>query len=136
MRRDTLFNKIAALKAAQTTAANTLSDEIALDCVAIFPAWTVEVSYEAGARVRYGEHLYKCVQAHTSQADWPPDATPALWAEVARPGEIPVWKQPTGAQDAYSAGDKVLFPTASDSVYESTVDSNVWAPDVYGWALV
>ncbi len=26
-------------------------------------------------------------QAHTSQADWLPDSTPALYAEVAKPGQ-------------------------------------------------
>ncbi|MBR2319515.1 MAG: hypothetical protein IKA50_01850 [Clostridia bacterium] len=26
--------------------------------------------------------LYKCLQGHTTQEDWPPEATPALWAVV------------------------------------------------------
>jgi hypothetical protein len=30
-------------------------------------------------------------------------------------------------------GDRVTFEGA---VYESTVDNNVWAPNVYGWVLV
>ena len=51
-------------------------------------------------------------------------------------GEIPVWKQPTGAQDAYMTGDKVYYPTKNDAIYISTVDNNVWAPDVYGWEEV
>lgn len=50
-----------------------------------------------------------------------------------KPGEIPVWKQPTGAQDAYMIGDKVHFPDADGPVYISTVDNNVWQPGVYGW---
>lgn len=135
MKKQKLFEKVAALKAAQTTAAATLSDDVAVDCVAIFPAWAEGVEYAIGARVRYGEHLYRCVQAHTSQADWTPDITPALWTEVAKPGEIPVWKQPTGAQDAYSKGDKVHFPGQSDPIYESLIDANIWAPDAYpaGW---
>ena len=29
-----------------------------------------------------GGTLYKCVQAHTSQSDWMPSATPALWKTV------------------------------------------------------
>lgn len=28
------------------------------------------------------QRLYKCRQAHTTQADWTPDQTPALWAVV------------------------------------------------------
>ena len=112
-----------------------LDDAVALEVVALYPAWATGVSYTADERVQYGEKLYRCVQAHTSQADWTPDAVPALWTEVAKPGEIPVWKQPTGAQDAYQTGDKVKYPDENGDVWISTCDSNVWAPGVYGWAL-
>ena len=116
-------------------AAESLTDEDALEAVELFPAWATGVSYTADERVSYAEKLYRCVQSHTSQADWTPDTTPALWAEVAKPGEIPVWKQPTGAQDAYQKGDKVHYPGNDDPVYVSTVDNNVWEPRVYGWDL-
>lgn len=112
-----------------------LDDAVALEVAALYPAWAASVNYTADERVQYGEKLYRCVQAHTSQADWTPDATPALWTEVAKPGEIPVWKQPTGAQDAYMTGDKVHYPDEGDPVYVSTVDNNTWEPGVYGWAL-
>ena len=136
MKRKELFEKVNNLKAAQNTASAALPDDIAVDCVMIFPAWENDSAYAVGDRVQYGGKLYRCVQAHTAQADWTPDLTPALWTEVARPGEIPVWKQPTGAQDAYNKGDRVHYPGESDPVYESTVDANVWAPDVYGWTAV
>lgn len=110
-----------------------LSDEEAVEAPALFPSWGVGVSYAVGNRVAYEGKLYKVVQAHTSQSDWTPDKTPALYTEVAKPGEIPVWKQPTGAHDAYNTGDKVHYPTADDPVYVSTIDANVYAPDVYGW---
>lgn len=116
-------------------AAVSLPDEDALEAVELFPAWTADKAYAADERIRYGEKLYRCVQAHTSQADWTPDATPALWTAVAKPGEIPVWQQPTGAQDAYRIGDKVHYPTKDDPVYICTSDYNVYAPDVYGWEL-
>lgn len=117
-------------------AATSLPDEDALEAVELFPAWAVETAYTAGIRVRYGEKLYRCEQSHTSQADWTPDQTPALWTEVAKPGEIPVWRQPTGAQDAYMTGDKVKYPDENGPVYESTMDYNVYEPGVYGWELV
>ncbi len=79
--------KALALRALIEKAAVSLPDEDALDAVELFPAWRVGVLYEAGDRIRYGDKLYKCVQAHTSQADWTPDVTPALWTEVAKPGE-------------------------------------------------
>ena len=117
-------------------AAVSLSDTDALDAVELFPKWETDTDYALDVRVRYEDKLYKCVQAHTSQPDWTPDKTPALWTEVAKPGEIPVWKQPTGAQDAYMTGDKVHYPTKDDEVYESTMDYNTYAPDVYGWRVV
>lgn len=117
-------------------AAVSLSDKDALEAVELFPMWKTDTAYTAGIRVRYEDKLYKCVQAHTSQADWTPDQTPALWTEVAKPGEIPVWKQPTGAQDAYMSGDKVWYPERDTDVWVSTVDGNVWQPGVYGWDKV
>lgn len=117
-------------------ASASLPDEDALEAVELFPMWQTDTAYALDVRVRYGDKLYRCVQAHTSQAEWTPDVTPALWTEVAKPGEIPVWRQPTGAQDAYMSGDRVLYPDRGDAVYESTMDYNVYAPDVTGWKEV
>lgn len=117
-------------------AAESLPDDDALEAVELFPIWKTDTAYTTDERVSYADKLYRCVQSHTSQANWTPDVTPALWTEVPKPGEIPVWKQPTGAQDAYMTGDKVHYPTKDDPVYISTVDNNVWSPDVYGWSLV
>lgn len=128
--------KARALRPLIEKAAASLDDADALEAVELFKAWYSGIAYVTDERVRYGDKLYRCVQSHTSQADWEPDRTPALWTEVAKPGEIPVWKQPTGAQDAYMTGDKVHYPTETDPVYISTVDNNVWAPGVYGWEVV
>ena len=119
-------------------ASASLPDADAIEAAELFPAWAVGVAYSVGERVQYDGKLYKVVQAHTSQADWTPDKTPALFAEVAAPGEIPVWKQPTGAQDAYNKGDKVWYPDVNTTVYESVIDSNVWSPNDYpqGWKVV
>ena len=116
-------------------AATSLADGDAVEAVELFPVWAVGVAYAVDERIRYGEKLYRVVQAHTSQADWTPDATPALFTEVAKPGEIPVWKRPTGAQDAYNKGDKVYYPNKGDTVYESLIDANTWSPEEYpaGW---
>lgn len=105
----------------------TLTDEDALGVTDIFPVWTIR-AYVLNERVQYEGKLYKCVQAHTAQEGWEPDKVPALWTEVAKPGEIPVWKQPTGAQDAYMTGDRVHYPDENGPVYVSTVDNNVWEP--------
>ena len=129
-------SKLLALRALIEKGSASLPDEDALEAVELFPAWAAGASYEQGIRLRYGGKLYRCEQAHTSQADWIPPATPALWTEVAEPGEIPVWRQPTGAQDAYQTGDKVHYPDKDGPVYISVMDNNVWEPGVYGWELV
>ena len=124
------------LRAMIVKASVSLPDEDALEAVELFPVWAADTAYAAQARVRYGGKLYRCEQAHTSQADWTPDATPALWTEVAEPGTIPVWRQPTGAQDAYMTGDKVHYPGENDPVYISVIDYNTYSPEIYGWETV
>lgn len=124
------------LRAMIEKASVSLPDEDALEAVELFPAWGAGTAYTLNDRIRYGDKLYKCVQPHTSLVGWEPPNAPALWTEVAKPGEIPVWKQPTGAQDAYMTGDKVHYPDLDGPVYVSTVDDNVWQPGVYGWELI
>ena len=107
----------------------TLDDETALTGVELFPAWAVGKAYAVDDRVQHGGILYKCIQAHTSQADWTPDVTPALWV-VVTVEEWPEWVQPTGAQDAYAKDSKV---THNGKKWISSYDANVWEPGVYGW---
>lgn len=97
----------------------------------VFAPWAEGVAYTVGNLRAYDGKLYKCVQAHTSQADWTPDAAVSLWAVAGDPGEEwPEWSQPVGAHDAYNAGDKVSH---NEKHWVSTVDANVWEPGVYGW---
>ena len=110
----------------------TLDDETALTGVELFPPWSVGKAYATGDRLQYEGTLYKCVQGHTSQSDWTPPVTPALWTAVSL-DEYPAWVQPTGAHDAYSKGDKV---THSGKHWASDVDNNTWEPGVYGWTEV
>lgn len=110
-------------------AASTMTDETALTAVELFPAWEAGKAYVVSDRVRYNGKLYKCAQAHTAQADWTPDAAPALWVSVSM-DEWPEWVQPTGVHDAYHRGDKVSY---RGKHYICTADANVYAPGVYGW---
>ena len=64
-----------------------LSDEDALEVPMIFDPWTVGHTYAVGDRFTYEDKLYKVIQAHTSQADWLPNATPSLYVEVAKGGQ-------------------------------------------------
>ena len=63
---------------------NTLSvdDNTALRMLAFYPEWASDTDYTAGFKVRRGGKLWRCVQAHTSQAGWEPENVPALWTEI------------------------------------------------------
>lgn len=112
----------------------TLADETALTGVELFPAWVVGKAYAVSDRVQHGGTLYKCVQAHTSQADWTPTNAPSLWTKVLipTPGVIPDWEQPSST-NPYAKGDKVKH---NGQIWVSDVDGNVWEPGAYGWSEV
>ena len=113
----------------------TLADETALTGVELFPMWAVGRAYAAGDRIQYNGKLYKCLQAHTAQADWNPVDAPSLWAEVLAGQEgtaIGEWVQPDST-NPYMTGDKV---TPNGKTWVSTIDNNVWEPGVYGWVEI
>lgn len=120
-----------AYRAAIEQAAVSLDDATALTTPEMFRHWEPDEEVTAGERLYYSVNgkLYRVEQPHTTQAQWTPDITPALFTEVSVE-EWPEWKQPTGAQDAYKIGDKV---THNDAHWVSAVDNNVWEPGVYGW---
>lgn len=120
----------------QAAPALKLSDRDALECAELYPRWAAGKLYAVGERVRSGGKLYNCIVTHTSQEDWAPPGTPTLWNEI-RPNEATgydEWQRPTGAHNAYNAGDRVVY---TGLVYESAIDGNIWPPDEYpaGWRL-
>ncbi len=100
----------------------------------LFKAWKTDTAYQTGDRVQYESKLYKCLQGHTSQADWNPVDAVSLWARVLIPDPevIPEWVQPDST-NPYMKGDKVAH---NGHTWISTVDNNVWEPGVYGWEIV
>lgn len=93
-------------------------------------------TYIIGDVRNYHNVPYKCVQAHdsTANADWTPEATPALWMqyhgttlESAR-----TWVAPTGAQDMYKAGEYMIYTDGktykclSDTTYSPTDYAQAW----------
>ena len=112
-----------------------------MEVAAVYDGWQAGKSYTAGEYLTYGVNgvgdpqLYRVVQTHTAQADWTPDKNPALYTAIGLDDAgYPVWSQPTGAHDAYNAGDIVNY---NGALYQSLIDGNVYAPDTYtaGWAV-
>ena len=118
------------LRAMIEKAAVSLSDADATGVPELFPAWKPDTNYVVGDRRQFGGILWKCIQAHHSQDDWTPDVAVSLWARTSA-DEWPEWIQPTGASDAYQAGDKVSH---NEKHWTSDVNNNVWEPGVYGWS--
>ena len=69
---------VAFLKAARLTA----DDNTALTGMELYPVWAVGIAVAKDSRYQFNGKLYKCVQAHTTQADWTPDVTRALWTVI------------------------------------------------------
>lgn len=59
--------------------AQTLSDADALTVKGIYPDWAAGEEVKTREKRNYNGRLYRCRQAHTTQADWTPDVTPDLW---------------------------------------------------------
>lgn len=116
-----------------------LDDDKAMEVADLYPEWQYPKAYAVGEMFKYGVNadgetqLYRVVQAHTSQADWKPDAQAALYKAVGFTDTgTPIWTQPLGGHDAYKTGDVVSH---KDQLWVSTVDGNVWEPGVYGWEV-
>lgn len=111
--------------------AQTLDDEDAMTVQSLYPEWSPDsVTYPKNHKVNRNGTLYKCLQAHTSQASWAPEDAPSLWAKVLNPDPevIPDWEQP-GSTNGYAKGDKTKH---NGKTWESLVDNNVWEPGVVG----
>ena len=93
-------------------------------------------AYPLGAIVT---HNGKTWESTTPANVWEPGVSGWREQATADPdtGEevVPDYRQPTGGHDAYKKGDRVTW---HGSVYESTIDGNVWSPDAYpqGWKKV
>lgn len=123
------------VRSAMDKAGDCLTDAQAAESAALFMPWRMETEYQAGDRVTYYGTLYKCLQAHTSQSDWTPDAAPSLWAEITLAGEYRVIPEVISASEAFALGERGWW---KNRLYESLIQANVYTPDVYpaGWKEV
>ena len=63
-------------------AVQSLPDAAALEAVVLHPVWKAGIAYSAGYKAQHNVRLWRCLQAHTSQAGWEPENVPALWEEI------------------------------------------------------
>ena len=91
MKRTDVVEQAQAIRNSMNKVTETLTDAEAAVVSELFLTWKYPVQYYDGTD---GEHpqsrvrgitsglLYKCGKSHTSQADWPPESTPALWVVI------------------------------------------------------
>ena len=60
----------------------TVDDNTALRMTAFYPEWAENAEYTIGYKVQHSGKLWRCIQAHTSQAGWEPENAASLWTEI------------------------------------------------------
>ena len=100
------------------------TDETLIDNKVAFEFWRAGVPVTRKQILRFNDDLYRVNQDHTTQDDWTPDITPALYTKISLE-EYHEWVQPTGAHDAYNKGDKV---SDEGKHWISEMDGNIWKP--------
>ena len=119
--------RVAARRTVAADADNMTADELYTRSRVLMRGTGSSVAYAMGDIVAYSGALYRCAQAHTSQAGWTPDISRALWTPMGisadDPEAVPDWVQPTGAHDAYAKGSHVMHGGVE---WVSDLDANVW----------
>lgn len=105
------------------------TDEEIVERQDVLKEWEPGQDYKQGQAVQYEGKPYRIVQAHVSQAYYPPSAdTQALYTDITRTKELMEWVQPTGVHDAYMKGDRyvdeegIVWEANSDHVVHSAKD--------------
>lgn len=126
------------------TLAKDLSKDQKEEILSRYEEYKVGKEYKEKDKFTFNGKVYEVTQEHRSQTTWIPSETPGYYKEFLdvkiqdeKGGESQVaeFKQPTGDNDAYNKGDKVLF---NGKVYQSKIGSNTFSPDQYadGWEEV
>ena len=137
MKRNDILEQAQKIRSDMNTVTANLTDEEAVKVVGLYLPWKVDENCVVGEIRRYNDKLYRCLQEHTTQANWTPDVTPALWVEVAAEGEYREIKEGMLPTEAFALGEIGWYKT-KDNLWESLIDNNTWTPDAYpqGWKQV
>ena len=84
--------------------------------------WIPNEPVSVGDKRIYNGTEYECIQSHTTQVDWRPDITPALWTLVAPP--TAEWAYPV----AYTIGDIVTYGGLLYECRQSHTSQAAWTP--------
>ena len=135
MRNDIIEQAKAIRKSINTVTAN-LTDEQAVEVIELYMPWVVGEAVAVGDMRRDEGKLYRCLQAHTTAAEWKPAAVPALWVEIAPAGEYREIKENMLPTEAFALGE-IGWHKEKGNLYKSLIDNNVYTPVTYpaGWEV-
>lgn len=140
------IGKQKALNLRAKVVANEVDDTSLIEQEEFVPNWkAIDYSnFEIGTPVRDPSdgtgQVYKLLQKHdaTGHDDWNPAAAVSLWdiAHTKDPAKAKPYVEPQGTRGMYMK-DEVMIWT-DEKVYKSTVDNNVYTPEVRGnyWSVV
>lgn len=75
-------SEVSRLIIAQQINTLTVDDNTALRMTEFYPEWAADTEYTIGYKVQRNGKLWRCIQAHTSQAGWEPENAASLWTEI------------------------------------------------------
>lgn len=110
---------------AQSQAIEATRSEIVL--TPIYPEWQPGISVQVGDVLAWDGTLVECIQPHTTQADWTPGLTPALWRvyrDVANEPATPDWR----AGIAVQVGETFVYQGHTYRVRQAHTTQAGWEP--------
>ena len=140
------IGKQKALNLRAKVVANEVDDTSLIEQEELVPNWkAIDYSnFEIGTPVRDPSdgtgQVYKLLQKHdaTGHDDWNPAAAVSLWdiAHTKDPAKAKPYVEPQGTRGMYMK-DEVMIWT-DEKVYKSTIDNNVYTPEVRGsyWSVM
>lgn len=131
-----IIEQAKAIRNSMNTVTANLTDEQAIEVAELYMPWVTDEAVKVGDIRRDNGKLYRCLQAHTTQAGWRPMDTPSLWVEIAASGEYREIKDNMLSTEAFALGEIGWYQNKSN-LWKSLISNNVWTPTSYpaGWEV-
>lgn len=120
MKRERAYALIDAIKKVRAT----LTDEAALEHIALYPDWEVGKNLTVGERIEHNGKLYKVITAHTTQETWAPDVALTLFEPIDIVNEGTLDKPIVAAVGMTYFKDKYYLDETDGKVYLCTRDDS------------
>lgn len=120
MKRSKIYAFFNAVKKVRTT----LSDDMALENIALYPDWEVGKNLTVGDRIEHNGKLYKVITEHTTQETWAPDVALTLFEPIDIVNEGTLEKPIVAAVGMTYFKDKYYLDETDGKIYLCTRDDS------------